>query len=96
MTTWRLNRSRDSAGNSYINIALNGVQVGTNVAITHEDNITRVFRVLAVGSSIKVYWNGVLKIDITNSGNLTLTNCGLLIYRSATYADVILDNFKVE
>ena len=48
---------------------------------------THTLRVRAVGTSLKVYWNGSLTIDTTNSNHLTATKHGFIGFNTATRFD---------
>lgn len=64
-------------------------QVGSSIFETIADGDT--LRVVASGSSIKLYRNGVLKLSATDSFNLTATRCGIYTAGST----VRIDNFSV-
>jgi hypothetical protein len=75
-------------------LRLNGVTNNSvNVAPTPSTTVT--IRVLASGDSIKTYLDGTLVNDITNSANNTRTLVGIATYRSTTYLNMNIDNFKV-
>ena len=77
-------------------IVLNGIGGGSNntVNVTFDALATKVLRVVALGNLITVYWDGVQKIQVTDTYNNDKTIHGLRAYTDANYVPCLVDNFK--
>lgn len=66
-------------------------QLGSNVAVTV--SLPQTLRVQAIGTTIKVFWDGVEKISVTDSAITTGTRTGIRIGAGGTTRRVV-DDFR--
>lgn len=92
---WVVFIEKDDAATFYVMCQKDGVsQSSLALAIPSPADIITL-RLVTLGNSIKAYWGGVLKLDITDATYNDKNLVGLIAYRNGGYVETPIDNFIV-